>query len=347
MMILLIASLVLPLVYFLYTSFFSARHIATIINKHKEHYSIILSEDDTILISINPGTTRPLASVVKLIVAIEFAEQVAAKQLEKEQKISVKELERYHIPKTDGRAHEEWLSRLKKPQALTGDIQVSLWEIARGMMTYSSNANTEYLLDRLGIDKVNNRLQHLGIEKHSPISYLVSDLYLTAEELSVNTDEEIYEKSKLIHEKLKKGIIVPGNFDYEKDLSLEKQKLLSTRLANSTAAAYYELLKKISSNRYFTGEVQAELNSIIERKEQPGKHEIVRYGGKGGSTIWVLNIAAYLERSNGKKYKLVLFSDYPTTSNDNLLISKVLGKLIVEITNDTKRARKLIGLINK
>ncbi len=344
---LLIVSLVLFSVYFLYASFFSASHIAGIINENKEHYSIILSEDDKVLISINPEVSRPLASVVKLIVAIEFAEQVSARQLDKTEQVPIGALERYHIPDTDGNAHEEWLSYLKKNQKLTNDSLVALWEVARGMIAYSSNANTEYLMDRLGIDNVNDRLQKLGIRTHSKINYLVSDLYLTAGELETNTDEELYDKCKLIHEKLKTGIISAGSFDHEKDLSLEKQQLLNNRMSSSTALEYYGLMKKISSNTYFTNEVQAELNSIIERQSQPEKYDIIRYGGKGGSTLWVLNNAVYLERKNGKKYEFILFSNYPTEANDNFLISKVMGKLISEITDDTKRAKKLISIINK
>lgn len=344
--ILLILGILLLFAYLLYASFFSARHVAKIIHKNKEHYSIILAENDRVLINIHPEKDRPLASVVKLIVAIEFAEQVAGQRLTNDEPVPLSDLQKYHVPDTDGNAQVEWLSYLEREQKLIDGDKVPLWEVARGMIAFSSNANTEYLMDKLGIDKVNDRLRQLGIKKHSPIHYLVADLYLTENELKNDTDQELFDKCVAIHEKLKTGAILTDSFDYG-GLTLRKQKALNDRMTASTAREYYELLKKIRSNDYCNEQVQTELNRLIERKSQPGKYDIVRYGGKGGSTLWVLNNAAYLERKNGKRYEFVLFSDYPTEANDNFLISKMMGKLISEIANDTKAARKLIDIINK
>lgn len=333
--------------YLLYSSFFSSGHIAKIINDNKEHYSIILSQDDTILININAEVSRPLASVVKLIVAIEFSEQVGAGQLDKEEMVPVGVLEKYHLQHTDGQAHEDWILYLNAYEKMTSDSMISLWEVARGMMTYSSNANAEYLMDRLGIDNVNNRLEQLGIEKHSRINYPVSYLYLTPTDLKTETDKGIYSKCQRIHEQLKADGVSVGSFDYGIAMSPDNQKLLSDRMSSSTALEYYELLRKISSNGYFSHKVQMELNSIIERDVPAGKYDIVRYGGKGGSTLWILNNAVYLERKNGKQYKFIMFSNYPTDRNDNMLLSKVMSKLIVEITDDTEKAEELISIINK
>lgn len=339
--------IVLILGYVLYTSFFSTKNIANIINENKEYYSIILSEDDKILININPDKSRPLASVVKLIVAIEFSEQIAARQLNNNELVELEEIGRYYVSNTDGNAHKDWLSYMKEKQKISEGNLVSLRDVAIGMMAFSSNANTEYLLDRLGIDRVNERIAKLGFEKHSPINYLVSEMYLSADDLNDKSDSELYEQTKIIHEKLKTKKLLSDSFDYEHDSSLDKQKLLSDRLTHSTAMEYYELMKKISSNQYFSAAVQTELNSIIERKSQLDKYNIVRMGSKGGSTLWILNYACYLERKNGKKYKLVLFSNYPNNDNHNLLVTKMFWKFITEITDDTKRAQKLIKIINK
>lgn len=342
-----IIGMALILVYYLYTSFFSTTHIARIINEHKEHYSIILSEDDKILIQINPEKCRPLASVVKLIVAIEFAEQVVAGKISNDELVALEALARYHAPNTDGNAHREWLSYLENNNKIIKEHYVPLWEIARGMIGFSSNANTEFLLDRLGLDNVNRRLEQLGFREHSKIKYLVSDMYIDEQLFTIKTDEEIYQQGKIIHDKLKAGFIHPDSFDYKHGLSLRKQKLLNDRMASATALEYHELLQKICGNNYFKPEVQTELSSIIERKVQPDKYDIIRMGAKGGSTIWVLNYVCYMERQNGKRYKLVLFSNYPSEKNNNFLITKLLGKFVNELTNDTKHAEKLIRIINQ
>lgn len=44
------------------------------------------------------------------------------------------------------------------------------------MILYSSNANTDFLLTKLGIDKVNGRLKLLDLVDHTPIYPLVSAL---------------------------------------------------------------------------------------------------------------------------------------------------------------------------
>lgn len=335
------------IIVFIHKSFFSTKHIAEIINNNKNHYSIILAEDNQILININPDEIHPLASVVKLIIAIEFSEQIITKDINKNELILLSEIEKYHIPYTDGNAHRDWLKHIIKNDKIINDNAVNLWEVARGMIAFSSNANTEYLLDKLGIENVNHQLEKLEFKKHTKINFLVAELYLSKYELLNNTDDDLYKKTILLHEEIKSGKIKSKEFDYKNGITLEKQKLLNERMTSSTALEYYNLIKKIRSKTFFPKEVQDELNNLIERKSDPNKYDITRFGGKGGSTIWTLNNAIYLERKNGKKYEFILFSNYPTDNNDNYLISKRLAKLTNEITNDTKQAKKLIKIINK
>ena len=42
---------------------------------------------------------------------------------------------------------------------------ISIREIAKGMIKFSSNANTEWLSKKLGLEQINNRIDSLGIEK--------------------------------------------------------------------------------------------------------------------------------------------------------------------------------------
>src|SRR5690554_3527390 len=338
---------VLLLVYYAYSYFFSTTHIAEIINKNKKHYSIILAENDNLLININAEELRPLASIVKLIIAVEFAEQVANKTINESTLVSIKDLESYHVPNTDGNAHKDWLKHIRESNKIVNLDSISLLEIAKGMITYSSNANTEYLLDKLGIDNVNIQLKKLGFKTHSKISYPVSDMYLTSEELGNDSRENLYHKSNLTHQKLKSGELLSENFDSDVDFTKAKQKLLNDRLSQSTAHEYYKLMIKFRDKNYFKKDVQDILYKIIERRATSEEYDIIRYCSKGGSTSWVLNNVVYLERKNGKMYVLILFSNYPTNDNDNFLISKTMGKLINEITVGTNRSEKLINIINE
>ena len=59
---------------------------------------------------LNEDKLMPLASTVKIIVAIEFAKQAAHNVFSKNEKIALSELAKYYIPNTDGDAHPQWIN---------------------------------------------------------------------------------------------------------------------------------------------------------------------------------------------------------------------------------------------
>lgn len=87
----------------------------------------------------------PLASVSKLMILIEYAQRIDAGLLSMDDEVSIEELERYNLPRTDRGAHERFLERY--PASTTS---VNVWDVAiHGMMQYSSNAASDYMLDYL------------------------------------------------------------------------------------------------------------------------------------------------------------------------------------------------------
>lgn len=69
----------------------------------------------------------------------------------------------------------------KKYLEKTGKITegaVSLEEVAKGMVKFSSNANAEYLMELLGLDNINRNLQSLSLPAHQPLFPIVSSLYI-------------------------------------------------------------------------------------------------------------------------------------------------------------------------
>ena len=129
-----------------------------------------------------------------------------------QREVSTSELEKYHYPNTDGGAHNRWKNSLD----LDDDDTCKLEEVAKGMLRYSSNANTEYLMDALGTENINERISKLGIEKHDSIYYLVSSLfvkdYLFPEKETENAlkalqelpEEDYIKTCEEIHKKLEK-----------------------------------------------------------------------------------------------------------------------------------------------
>lgn len=95
----------------------------------------------------NIDTSFPLVSVGKLMIFIAYAERLDQGEISLGETITVDALNRFHLERTDGNAHDRFM------QTYPEETQViSLWEVAAdGMLQYSSNAASDYLLQRLGI----------------------------------------------------------------------------------------------------------------------------------------------------------------------------------------------------
>ncbi|NLF75054.1 MAG: serine hydrolase [Chloroflexi bacterium] len=88
----------------------------------------------------------PLASVSKLLIFIEYARQVDAGLIPIGETVEVATLNLYDLPRTNRGAHGQFMA-LYPPETQ----HISLWDVAAiGMIQYSSNAASDYLLDRLG-----------------------------------------------------------------------------------------------------------------------------------------------------------------------------------------------------
>ncbi len=291
--------------------------VLNFISDNPEKSSIKLILNDTILVEMNPNKQMILASTAKIITAIEYAEQAAKGLINPLELVDLAELEKYYVPKSDGGGHNNWLESIDKNIKKNS---VSIKEVARGMMKFSSNANTEWLGEKLGLVNINNRLDSLGVEKHSEISYKVSPLFIGVEEfphldkreraIAVQnlSNEEYIQATNKVHQKLK------SNKEYPKDvgllnLALYLQKNWSDNLPSSTVHEYVEIMKKINSRKYFNSDVQQYLEEILDNNWGSEFNENwVSYSGmKQGATSYVLTKALYVTDKKGNKTELAYF----------------------------------------
>ena len=149
----------------------------TFIKEHPEKAALYIVRNDTVIASQNADTIMPLASTVKTLIAIEFARQATAGIIKLETEIDTAELDKYYLKGTDGGAHEEWLKEIHKDTLLHGG-KVKLLEVAKGMIRFSSNANTEFLMDVLGIENINAQRDSLGLTGHHALYPFVSDFVM-------------------------------------------------------------------------------------------------------------------------------------------------------------------------
>ena len=77
-----------------------------------------LAENGEPVISYQSTSIRPLASTVKILIAVEYAMQVEENKIQKDQKVSLDNLNRFYLKNTDGGAHEAWLDAMKQNDSI-------------------------------------------------------------------------------------------------------------------------------------------------------------------------------------------------------------------------------------
>lgn len=285
------------------------------IKKNPDKAAIKLIRNDSIIVERNPNTVMPLASTVKIILAIEYAIQSSSGELNPEEAIAIEELEKFYVPNTDGGAHPQWLASVESK--ITNN-SISIREIAKGMIRYSSNANTEWLSRKLGLEKINQRIESLGISDHTDIYYLASSLFVGKEKFpdSKGKDlenklrnlsiEEYREITNTIHSKLTTDTIYKSNIG---DLGMNIQRIWSDNLPASTVNEYAQLMKKLNSKSYFDSKTYEYLDEVMEGlMESAGNQKWFTHAGmKGGSTAFVLTKALYANDKKGNTTELAYF----------------------------------------
>ena len=100
-----------------------------------------------------------VASVYKVVILAELARQVDAGRISPDERVSLDTLNSYYLPNSDLGAHPAWLRTLPADTS-----EVTLRQLAYGMIRYSSNANSDYLLTRLGTRGFATLYDMLGLQ---------------------------------------------------------------------------------------------------------------------------------------------------------------------------------------
>ncbi len=289
--------------------------IVKFIENNPDRSAIKWMRNDSVVVDNNSDKMMCLASTVKIILAIEYAEQAASKKIDPDQMIPIRELDKFYIPNTDGGAYPRWLKSFNDK---IEDRHISIRNIVKGMIWYSSNANTEWLCKKLGLENINTRLEKMEVKNHDKIFYPVSALFVGKEkfpdlkndkltqELRAMTMEEYHRVTYIIQEKLLKDP------DYKSDLGsfgFDVQRVWSDNLPSSTTAEYVDIMRKINSRSYFIKETQQYLDDIMERLLlNPKNRSWLNHAGmKGGSTSSVLTKALYTTDTKGNTTEMAYF----------------------------------------
>lgn len=321
--------------------------IPEFIKEHPDRSSIYLMVDGKVLASVNPDKMMPLASTVKTIVAIEYAHQAANGTIDPASLVDTATLNHYYIPNTDGGAQPGWIKDMSATGKLK-DGKVALEEVAKGMINYSSNANTEYLLDLLGLENINNRVKELAPQDHENLYYFISALLLVhdkpAEEVNDIPIQDYVQRSNGWHEKAKTNRALVNQV---KNINFDVQKIWSDRLPRSTTKVYTEIMQKINSRTYFDKDVQKHIDVVMEGLMQnPANRKWLEHAGtKGGSTVWILTKALYATTKSGTKIEMAYFFN-DLTIKEQITLQKSLNKFeLAVLTNKDGIRDEIVELL--
>ncbi|MEH6935196.1 serine hydrolase, partial [Bacillus sp. JJ783] len=318
-------------------------------HKTDKNVSFILQRNGKNLVSINSDEVIPLASMMKLIIAVEFAKQSAEGTIKVDQQIPLSDLEAYYIKDTDASNHPNWIRYLNEKNIIRNN-QVTLEQIAKGMLQFSSNANADYLIDKLGLENINQTMKNLQLPHHQELYPLVSSLYVAGnlkkeENLTKNetlikmkamSQQEFARESIKIHQWMKNSTeFKQRNIPCLGDI--EFQRIWSDNLPAASAKDYLLLMERLNRKDYFPQNVQKELDKIVEwPMENPNNKEwLIHVGQKGGSTAFLLTNSLYAKDKEGNMTELVfMFNDLNETDYMNL--SEHYNDFVLKTLNDQK-----------
>lgn len=337
--------------YFTYFNF-EGDFVANYIAKNPDKSALYWVRNDSLIAEQNPDRKMPLASTVKIIIAIEFAEQVSSGKINPQEKVPLSELSRFYIEGTDGGAHPAWLKQVQEKNLVVGGT-VSLLEIAKGMIRHSSNANTEYLMWRLGLAPINAELTELGLTKHDSLYPFVSALYVCSEENSAKglklMGMDLYRKKAMHYfEVLKMDTTIKERFN-RAHVSMPVQRVWSDRLPGGTAREYDGILEKIQSRTYFDSTAQSTLEKIMEWPMEAFDSNRKKYqhlGAKGGSTAFVLTYALYATDQKGDRTRLTFFFDDLTSVESTFLQAMLSDFQQKVLSTGEKERQEILKMLN-
>ncbi len=289
--------------------------------------SFVFNENGDTIISINSEERLALASTVKIMVAIEFAYQIGEGVVAADEQIPLMELDAYYVEGLDGGAHEAWLNDMNEKNLIQNE-GVPLREVAKGMIAYSSNANTEFLMDKLDIKKIENRMQELNITEHDSLYYFTASLFIPyelkneyfpeksmkeAKDHIVSLMNKMEEKERIqrstdIHEKLKTDPTYKNETSITDWWNADFDQLFSDKFIRSSAKEYATVLQKINHEmlpQQAQAEMEYTMGSLMEN--EANQQWLRRAGKKGGSTAYILTDALYVENKEDDNFELVIF----------------------------------------
>jgi D-alanyl-D-alanine carboxypeptidase len=291
-----------------------------------EHGELV---DDGQSIFLNADTPLVVGSVMKTVVLAAYEQAAVTGQLDAQERVPLADVEAYYLPATDGDAHRQGLASLGIKTDSAGFAQdpaaaLTLDDIARIMIHYSGNAETDYLLARLGRERVAQTLQAAGLAHHPPLqSILGITLVMFAHDQPLWTAAERQPiadafsagdfsaaaslEDRYLHDSHWRAaqIAYVQSEAFRADaaqMDWNDQLAGSQFFPQATAREYAGLMAKIAAGQLISPEVSARMQAKLESIPTDWLLRLLfhtRYGAKDGVTAGVLALASYAVPKSG------------------------------------------------
>lgn len=303
--------------------------LADFIVEHPNQTAVVtytFDENDTIVddgkaLFLNADKPLIVASVMKTVVLAAYAEMVANGELDPHEPILVSDWERYYLPVSDSGAHRLGLQSVGLQSdelgfAVDQTATVTLDDLATIMMHYSGNASTDYLIERIGLEKISS-VSKTHLPSHSPISYTLGYTLATfnheapfslewLEQVIANVESgDTSDIDRLIELYLNDEVWRNAQIDFVTNLSSmesmdaqiwEYQTAAAHLLPKGTAREYAQMMAQIKSGRFISPEVSGIMQQKLETVSSDWPLRAFyydRFGAKDGITAGVLATASY------------------------------------------------------
>lgn len=281
------------------------------------------SEEDGVY--LNADQPMPLASVVKIVNLIAYANAVAEGELDPAEWIALSEMERSYLPGMDLGAQRRAIEELRDKGLIALDPPATpLEEVPWMMIRHSSNAAADYLHLLLGQERIEKTAQDLGLENQTAICPWIGQFLIISNHERVGSDRaavqsfiddpEAYGQEVM---RLTKAFTEDDTFREAESnpgirrRSMDAQRLFAENLnAQGSARDYASLMSMLFQNQLNTS-----YTNILVRRVMEWPMEFVEnqelfstVGFKNGSLPGVLTTVYYARRlEDGNQVIVALF----------------------------------------
>ena len=261
----------------------------------------------------NADMQMPLASVVKIVHLVAYAEATAAGELDPTSYVMLETLEQYYLPGYDLGSHNNAVTELvENGLVLPNPDRIRLEDVPWMMMRYSANAATDYLHMRLGQTVIEETAVSLNLtQQTAPCTFLGQFMGMSnqtrlgsSDRQAIETYLENPESYGLEVAQLAESYVQDSDFreaeqewhQDERRPSTQDQRFFSHTLnAHGTPREYAALMAQIAQNGLTNPE-----SSFLTRRylEWPmifpaNQERFSNLGYKNGSLPGILNTAYY------------------------------------------------------